>query len=135
MSLSDRSLSLMEVKAITCPREAASHLGLQGHAVGARGLMVLDANGAILLEAAISAPDPPREVLRLALRAGPAGAGIVAFVVVESVDTGVDLEMARALALRVAGEAIGLPLLDFIVLGTDPGAEVYRSIRVVEGWA
>lgn len=126
---------MKEVVAITCPREAAAYLGQHGHAVGTRGLMVLDANGTVLLEAGIAVSDPPREVLRLALRAGPTGSGMVAFVVVESVDLGVDLVIARALALRLAGEAIGLPLLDFIVLGTDPGTGVYKSIRVLEGWA
>ena len=122
---------------ITSPRAAGTYLlsRCQGWAEERFGLLALNAKGELLAERILSQGTAtgtlisPREFFREALRYGATTA--LAFHNHPSGDptpSREDVQLTRR--LRAAGESLGVPLADHLVLGL----ERYHSFRAAEGW-
>lgn len=121
---------------ITSPLGAMSFLEIQGYHTGTSGLLVLDTSGHILLAKVLSDAALPdrREFFREALAAGPAASGVVAFTIAAEVGQRVEDVREFALHLHEAGAALGLPLLDFLVITAYPFKGASASFRAREPW-
>lgn len=122
---------------ITSPRAAGAYLlpRCQGWSEERFGLLALNAKGELLAERILSQGTAtgtlisPREFFREALRYGATTA--LAFHNHPSGDptpSREDIQLTRR--LRTAGESLGVPLADHLVLGQ----ERYHSFRADEGW-
>lgn len=122
---------------ITSPRAAGDYLlpRCQGWTEERFGLLALNAKGELLAERILSQGTStgtlisPREFFREALRYGATTA--LAFHNHPSGDPSPsreDIQLTRR--LRAAGESLGIPLADHLVLGSDR----YHSFRAAEGW-
>ena len=122
---------------ITSPRAAGDYLlpRCQGWTEERFGLLALNAKGELLAERILSQGTStgtlisPREFFREALRYGATTA--LAFHNHPSGDPSPsreDIQLTRR--LRAAGESLGVPLADHLVLGSDR----YHSFRAAEGW-
>jgi DNA repair protein RadC len=122
---------------ITSPRAAGDYLlpRCQGWGEERFGLLALNAKGELLAERILSQGTStgtmisPREFFREALRYGATTA--LAFHNHPSGDPGPsreDLQLTKR--LRAAGESLGIPLADHLILGR----EAYHSFRAAEGW-
>lgn len=122
---------------ITSPRAAGDHLlpRCQGWTEERFGLLALNAKGELLAERILSQGTStgtlisPREFFREALRYGATSA--LAFHNHPSGDPAPSREDALLTRrLRAAGDSLGVPLADHLILGTDR----YHSFRAAEGW-
>jgi DNA repair protein RadC len=122
---------------ITSPRAAGSFLlgRCQGWSEERFGLLALNAKGELLAERILSQGTAtgtlisPREFFREALRFGATSA--LAFHNHPSGDptpSREDHQLTKR--LRAAGESLGVPLADHLILGADS----YHSFRAAEGW-
>lgn len=122
---------------ITSPRAAGSYLlpRCLGWTEERFGLLALNAKGDLLAERILSQGTAtatlisPREFFREALRFGATSA--LAFHNHPSGDPSPsreDTQLTRR--LRAAGESLGVPLADHLILGR----EAYHSFRAAEGW-
>ena len=122
---------------ITSPRAAGDFLlpRCQGWSEERFGLLALNAKGELLAERILSLGTStgtlisPREFFREALRFGATTA--LAFHNHPSGDPAPsreDLQLTKR--LRAAGESLGVPLADHLILGR----EAYHSFRAAEGW-
>lgn len=122
---------------ITSPRAAGDYLlpRCQGWTEERFGLLALNAKGELLAERILSQGTStgtlisPREFFREALRYGATSA--LAFHNHPSGDptpSREDLQLTRR--LRAAGDSLGVPLADHLILGADR----YHSFRAAEGW-
>ncbi len=122
---------------INSPRAAGSYLlpRCQGWTEERFGLLALNAKGDMLAERILSQGTTtgtlvsPREFFREALRYGATSA--LAFHNHPSGDPSPspeDIQLTRR--LRAAGESLGVPLADHMILGR----EAYLSFRAAEGW-
>ena len=122
---------------ITSPRAAGDYLlpRCQGWSEERFGLLALNAKGELLAERILSQGTStgtlisPREFFREALRYGATSA--LAFHNHPSGDptpSREDTQLTRR--LRAAGEGLGVPLADHLILGR----EAYHSFRAAEGW-
>ncbi|HEY3401488.1 MAG TPA: DNA repair protein RadC [Geothrix sp.] len=122
---------------ITSPRAAGSYLlpRCQGWTEERFGLLALNAKGDLLAERILSQGTAtatlisPREFFREALRYGASTA--LAFHNHPSGDptpSREDIQLTRR--LQAAGESLGVPLADHLILGN----ERYHSFRAAEGW-
>jgi DNA repair protein RadC len=122
---------------ITSPRAAGDYLlpRCQGWTEERFGLLALNAKGELLAERILSQGTStatlisPREFFREALRYGATSA--LAFHNHPSGDPSPsreDIQLTRR--LRAAGESLGVPLADHLVLGSHH----YHSFRAAEGW-
>jgi DNA repair protein RadC len=122
---------------ITSPRAAGSYLlpRCQGWTEERFGLLALNAKGELLAERVVSRGTgtgtliSPREFFREALRFGATSA--LAFHNHPSGDptpSTEDIQLTRR--LRAAGENLGVPLADHLIVGQ----ETYHSFRASEGW-
>jgi len=122
---------------ITSPRSAGEYLlpRCQGWTEERFGLLALNAKGELLAERLLSQGTStgtlisPREFFREALRYGATTA--LAFHNHPSGDpvpSREDLQLTKR--LRAAGESLGIPLADHLILGR----ETYHSFRAAEGW-
>lgn len=132
-----RSRRSSERPRITSPRAAGAHLlpRCQGWTEERFGLLALNAKGEVLAERILSQGTAtgtlisPREFFREALRYGASSA--LAFHNHPSGDPSPsreDIQLTRR--LRAAGESLGVPLADHLILG----AERFHSFRAAEGW-
>jgi DNA repair protein RadC len=122
---------------ITSPRNAGSYLlsRCQGWTEERFGLLALNAKGDLLAERILSQGTStgtlisPREFFREALRYGATSA--LAFHNHPSGDPSPSREDVQLThRLRAAGESLGVPLADHVILGR----ENYHSFRASEGW-
>lgn len=122
---------------ITSPRAAGDHLlpRCQGWTEERFGLLALNAKGELLAERILSQGTStgtlisPREFFREALRYGATSA--LAFHNHPSGDPAPSREDALLTRrLRAAGDSLGVPLADHLILGADR----YHSFRAAEGW-
>jgi DNA repair protein RadC len=122
---------------ITSPRNAGSYLmtRCQGWTEERFGLLALNAKGDLLAERILSQGTStgtlisPREFFREALRYGATSA--LAFHNHPSGDPSPSREDVQLThRLRAAGESLGVPLADHVILGR----ESYHSFRAAEGW-
>ncbi len=122
---------------ITSPRAAGDYLlpKVQGWTEERFGLLALNAKGDLLAERILSQGTAtatlisPREFFREALRYGASSA--LAFHNHPSGDPAPskeDVQLTRR--LRAAGESLGVPLADHLILGHD----TFHSFRAAEGW-
>lgn len=122
---------------ITSPRAAGDYLlpKVQGWTEERFGLLALNAKGDLLAERILSQGTAtatlisPREFFREALRYGATSA--LAWHNHPSGDptpSREDVQLTRR--LQAAGESLGVPLADHLILGT----ERYHSFRAAEGW-
>jgi len=122
---------------ITSPRSAGNYLlpRCQGWSEERFGMLALNAKGDLLAERILSQGTAtgtlisPREFFREALRYGATSA--LAFHNHPSGDPSPsreDIQLTKR--LRAAGESLGVPLADHLILG----AERYHSFRAAEGW-
>ncbi len=122
---------------ISSPRAAGAYLlsRCQGWTEERFGLLALNAKGDLLAERLLSQGTStgtlisPREFFREALRYGATSA--LAFHNHPSGDPSPsreDIQLTHR--LRAAGESLGVPLADHLVLGRD----AYHSFRATEGW-
>jgi DNA repair protein RadC len=122
---------------ITSPRAAGSYLlsRCQGWSEERFGLLALNAKGDLLAERVLSQGTStatlisPREFFREALRYGATSA--LAFHNHPSGDptpSREDVQLTHR--LRAAGESLGVPLADHVILGR----ETFHSFRAAEGW-
>jgi DNA repair protein RadC len=122
---------------ITSPRAAGAYLLplCQGWTEERFGLLALNAKGDLLAERILSQGTAtatlvsPREFFREALRYGASSA--LAFHNHPSGDPAPskeDVQLTRR--LRAAGESLGVPLADHLILGHD----AFHSFRAAEGW-
>ncbi|HNX94336.1 MAG TPA: DNA repair protein RadC [Holophaga sp.] len=122
---------------ITSPRAAGDYLlpRCQGWTEERFGLLALNAKGELLAERVLSQGTAtgtlisPREFFREALRFGATSA--LAWHNHPSGDpepSHEDIQLTRR--LRAAGESLGVPLADHLILGR----ERYHSFRAAEGW-
>ena len=122
---------------ITSPRSAGAYLlaRCQGWMEERFGLLALNAKGELLAERMLSQGTStgtlisPREFFREALRFGATTA--LAFHNHPSGDptpSREDIQLTRR--LRAAGESLGVPLADHVVVGSDR----YHSFRAAEAW-
>jgi len=122
---------------ITSPRAAGAFLADRCHGWTEErfGMLALNAKGELLAERILSQGTAtgtlisPREFFREALRFGATSA--LAFHNHPSGDpepSQEDIQLTRR--LRAAGESLGVPLADHIILGL----ERYHSFRAAEGW-
>ena len=127
---------MSDANLITSPLGAMAYLETQGYRLGTTGLLVLDPLGQILLAKVFSNAALPdrREFFREALAAGPAASGVVAFTIAEEVGQRVEDVREFALQLHEAGAALGLPLLDFLVITAYPSKGASASFRAREPW-
>lgn len=125
-----------ETNMITSLLGAMAYLETQDYNPGTTGLLVLDPWGHILLAKVLSDSVLPnrREFFREALTAGPSASGLVAFTVAAEVGQRVEEVREFVLHLRVAGAAIGLPFLDFLVIAACPRQGASASFRAREQW-
>ncbi|MCC6514312.1 MAG: hypothetical protein IT187_09865 [Geothrix sp.] len=125
-----------DTNVITSPLGAMAFLENQDYNPGTTGLIVLDPEGHILLAKVISTKTLPdrRKFFREALAAGPSASGVVAFTI--AAEVGQRAEEVREFAhhLHEAGAALGLPLLDFLVIATCPSKGASISFRAREPW-
>ena len=121
---------------ITSPLGAMAYLETQDYSLGATGLLVLDPLGQIILAKVLSDATLPdrREFFREALAAGPAASGVVAFTIAAEVGQRVEDVREFAFHLHEAGAALGLPLLDFLVIAAYPFKGASASFRAREPW-
>lgn len=135
--LGRRSQRSSERPRISSPRSAGSYLlpRCQGWSEERFGLLALNAKGDLLAERILSQGTAtgtlisPREFFREALRYGATSA--LAFHNHPSGDptpSREDIQLTKR--LRAAGESLGVPLADHLILG----AECYHSFRAAEGW-
>jgi len=122
---------------ITSPRTAGDYLlpRCQGWSEERFGLLALNAKGELLAERILSQGTStgtlisPREFFREALRFGATTA--LAFHNHPSGDPSPSREdLLLTKRLRAAGESLGVPLADHLILGR----EAYHSFRAAEGW-
>jgi len=122
---------------ITSPRAAGDHLlpRCQGWTEERFGLLALNAKGELLAERILSQGTStgtlisPREFFREALRYGATSA--LAFHNHPSGDPAPSREdTLLTRRLRAAGDSLGVPLADHLILGADR----YHSFRAAEGW-
>ncbi len=122
---------------ITSPRAAGNYLlpKVQGWTEERFGLLALNAKGELLADRILSQGTAtatlisPREFFREALRYGATTA--LAWHNHPSGDPTPSREdMALTTRLRSAGESLGVPLADHVVLGSDR----WHSFRAAEGW-
>ena len=132
-----RSQRRSERTRITSPRSAGEYLLPRCHGWSEErfGLLALNAKGELLAErilsqgTATSTLISPREFFREALRYGASSA--LAFHNHPSGDPSPSREDALLTKrLRAAGENLGVPLADHLILGQDR----YHSFRAAEGW-
>jgi DNA repair protein RadC len=132
-----RSQRRSERPRITSPRAAGAYLlpRCQGWTEERFGLLALNAKGELLAERILSQGTAtatlisPREFFREALRYGATTA--LAFHNHPSGDASPsreDIQLTRR--LRAAGESLGVPLADHLILGR----EAFHSFRAAEGW-
>ncbi len=132
-----RSQRRAERPRITSPRAAGEYWlpRCQGWSEERFGLLALNAKGELLAERILSQGTAtatlisPREFFREALRYGATTA--LAFHNHPSGDatpSREDIQLTRR--LRAAGESLGVPLADHLILGR----EAYHSFRAAEGW-
>lgn len=137
MELARRSQRSAERPRITSPRAAGSYLipRAQGWTEERFGLLALNAKGDLLAERILSQGTAtatlisPREFFREALRYGATTA--LAFHNHPSGDptpSREDIQLTRR--LQAAGESLGVPLADHLILGSDR----WHSFRAAEGW-
>ena len=137
LELVRRSQRGAERPRITSPRAAGSYLlpRCQGWTEERFGLLALNAKGDLLAERILSQGTAtatlisPREFFREALRYGATTA--LAFHNHPSGDPSPsreDTQLTRR--LQAAGESLGVPLADHLILGSDR----YHSFRAAEGW-
>lgn len=137
MELARRSQRSAERPRITSPRAAGSYLipRAQGWTEERFGLLALNAKGELLAERILSQGTAtatlisPREFFREALRYGATTA--LAFHNHPSGDptpSREDIQLTRR--LQAAGESLGVPLADHLILGCDR----WHSFRAAEGW-
>lgn len=135
--LARRTARAPERTRITNPRTAGAYLlsRCQGWSEERFGLLALNAKGELLAERILSQGTAtgtlisPREFFREALRYGATTA--LAFHNHPSGDptpSREDIQLTRR--LRAAGESLGVPLADHLVLGLDR----FHSFRAQEGW-
>jgi DNA repair protein RadC len=132
-----RSQRSTERPRITSPRAAGTYLlpRCTGWTEERFGLLALSAKGDLLAERILSQGTAtatlvsPREFYREALRYGAVSA--LAFHNHPSGDPTPSREdCALTTRLRAAGESLGVPLADHIILGSDS----WHSFRAAEGW-
>ncbi|HEX9082556.1 MAG TPA: DNA repair protein RadC [Holophagaceae bacterium] len=137
LELVRRSQRSAERLRITSPRAAGAYLlpRCQGWTEERFGLLALNAKGDLLAERLLSQGTAtatlisPREFFREALRYGATTA--LAFHNHPSGDPSPSREDVHLThRLRAAGESLGVPLADHLILGQDR----YHSFRAVEGW-
>lgn len=137
LELGRRSRRGGERPRITSPRAAGAHLlpRCQGWTEERFGLLALNAKGELLAERILSQGTAtgtlisPREFFREALRYGASSA--LAFHNHPSGDptpSREDIQLTRR--LQAAGESLGVPLADHLILG----AERFHSFRAEEAW-
>ena len=137
LELARRSQRSAERPRITSPRAAGAYLlpRCQGWTEERFGLLALNAKGELLAERILSQGTAtatlisPREFFREALRYGATTA--LAFHNHPSGDptpSREDTQLTRR--LQAAGESLGVPLADHLILGR----EAYHSFRAAEGW-
>ncbi len=137
IELARRSQRSAERPRITSPRAAGSYLisRAQGWSEERFGLLALNAKGELLAERILSQGTAtatlisPREFFREALRYGATTA--LAFHNHPSGDPSPsreDIQLTRR--LQAAGESLGVPLADHLILGCDR----WHSFRAAEGW-
>ncbi|MBI4911987.1 MAG: DNA repair protein RadC [Acidobacteria bacterium] len=137
LELSRRSQRRSAPPRITSPRAAGDFLmpRCQGWGEERFGLLALNAKGELLAERILSQGTAtgtlvsPREFFREALRYGASTA--LAFHNHPSGDptpSREDIQLTRR--LRAAGEGLGVPLADHLILGRSS----YHSFRAAEGW-
>ena len=137
LELARRSSRSAEPLRITSPRAAGTYLlpRCRGWAEERFGLLALNAKGDLLAERILSQGTAtatlisPREFFREALRYGASSA--LAFHNHPSGDptpSREDTQLTRR--LQAAGESLGVPLADHLILGI----ERYHSFRAAEGW-
>jgi hypothetical protein len=127
---------MSDANLIKSPLGAMAYLETQDYSLGTTGLIVLDPRGHILLAKVLSPTSLPdrREFFREALAAGPAASGVVAFTIAAEVGQQVEDVREFALHLHEAGAALGLPLLDFLVIAACPSQGASASFRAREPW-
>ena len=132
-----RSQRRAERTRITSPRSAGDYLLPRCHGWSEErfGLLALNAKGELLAERILSQGTAtatlisPREFFREALRYGASSA--LAFHNHPSGDpTPSSEDRLLTKRLRAAGESLGVPLADHLILGSDR----YHSFRAAEGW-
>jgi DNA repair protein RadC len=137
IELARRSQRSAERPRITSPRAAGAYLipRAQGWTEERFGLLALNAKGDLLAERILSQGTAtatlisPREFFREALRYGATTA--LAFHNHPSGDptpSREDIQLTRR--LQAAGESLGVPLADHLILGSDR----WHSFRAAEGW-
>lgn len=122
---------------VTSPRSAGAYLlpKVQGWTEERFGMLALNAKGEVVADRILGQGTAtgvligPREVMREALRFG-ASSVLVWHNHPSGDPTPSREDIALTRRLRQAGEALGLPLADHIVLGSDR----YHSFRAAEGW-
>lgn len=137
LELSRRAQRGVSRPRITSPRAAGDHLlpRCQGWTEERFGLLALNAKGELLAERILSQGTStgtlisPREFFREALRYGATSA--LAFHNHPSGDPAPSREdTLLTRRLRAAGDSLGVPLADHLILGADR----YHSFRAAEGW-
>ena len=132
-----RSTRCIDAPRITSPRAAGTYLlpKVQGWTEERFGMLALNAKGELLADRTLSQGTAtatlisPREFFREALRYGATTA--LAWHNHPSGDPTPSREdMALTTRLRSAGESLGVPLADHVVLGGDR----WHSFRAAEGW-
>jgi DNA repair protein RadC len=132
-----RSSRSIDAPRITSPRSAGTYLlpKVQGWTEERFGMLALNAKGELLADrilaqgTATACIISPREFFREALRYGATSA--LAWHNHPSGDPTPSREdMALTTRLRSAGESLGVPLADHVVLGRDR----WHSFRAAEGW-
>lgn len=127
---------MSDAKLITSPMGAMTYLENLGYTPCINGLLVLDNSGRILLAKVFSDTPLPdrREFFREALAAGPSASGVVAFTIAAEVGGRVEEVREFVLHLHEAGIALGLPLLDFLVISAWPTKDASVSFRARTPW-
>jgi len=132
-----RSTRSIDAPKITSPRAAGTYLlpKVQGWTEERFGMLALNAKGELLADRILSQGTAtatlisPREFFREALRYGASSA--LAWHNHPSGSPEPSREdMALTTRLRSAGESLGVPLADHIILGSDR----WHSFRAAEGW-
>ncbi len=117
---------------ITSPRSAAAYLLPKISSQETFGLLALDSRGNLIGEQVLSegVKIAPREFFRAALSLGKCFSAIA----YHSHPQGCPLpgkdESSLVARLRSAGEALGIPLSDYLIIAL----ESFYSFRAVEGW-
>lgn len=132
-----RSTHCIEAPRITSPRAAGTYLlpKVQGWTEERFGMLALNAKGELLADRVLSQGTStatlisPREFFREALRYG-AGTALAWHNHPSGDPTPSREDIALTTRLRSAGESLGVPLADHVVLGSDR----WHSFRAAEGW-